>query len=232
MLDFYGTLVHEDDDLIPLMCEEVRRGVPSMSTSSGILGSGPTASEIGRYWWDLLHARYAASWGNTFVDQRTLGLQTLSETAAAFGSTSNATAIIQRQFDRWVAPPIFPETRTFLDDVRELGLPICVVSNIDRGDIEAAIAFHRLQFDHLITSDDVRAYKPRSEMFVAALHVLGLRHDEVLHIGDSRTSDIGGARAMDIPVAWVNRTEKPVDGGPVADHTVMTLEDLLPIIRL
>jgi FMN phosphatase YigB (HAD superfamily) len=158
MLDFYGTLVHEDDIIIPLICEEVHRGVPVTATTDA---SGPTATGIGRFWWDLFRARFQVSFDDTFVDQRTLGLDTLNDSAAAFGSTCDSPAIIDKQFAHWLAPPIFPDAVPFLAQVRSLRMPICVVSNIDRGDIEAAIAFHGLQFDGLVTSEDARAYKPR-----------------------------------------------------------------------
>ncbi|WP_243767784.1 hypothetical protein [Paenibacillus agricola] len=40
-LDFYGTLVHEDDDIIPIICEQIKVGT---TVSCSI-------QEIGSYWW-------------------------------------------------------------------------------------------------------------------------------------------------------------------------------------
>ena len=83
--------------------------------------------------------------------------------------------------------------------------PVCIVSNIDRQDLEAAIAHHDIRVDLSVTSEDVRAYKPRPEPFQLALDLLGLNHDHVLHVGDSLSGDVIGANAFGIPVAWVNR---------------------------
>ncbi len=66
MLDFYGTLVHEDDDIIPLICEEVRRGIPVTAITDAL---GPTATGIGRFWWELFGTRFQVSFNDTFVDQ-------------------------------------------------------------------------------------------------------------------------------------------------------------------
>jgi hypothetical protein len=37
---------------------------------------------------------------------------------------------------------------------------VCVVSNIDRADIEAAIDYHGLKFDHVVTSEDAKSPGP------------------------------------------------------------------------
>ncbi|MCP3991519.1 MAG: HAD family hydrolase [bacterium] len=112
-----------------------------------------------------------------------------------------------------------------------MDLAVVVVSNIDRQDIEAAIALHGLSFADLITSDDVRSYKPRPELFNAGLRALGLRPDQVLHIGDSVTSDVAGATRLGIPVARVNRTGKARRDGIQPTYETMTLTELVPLIH-
>ena len=79
----------------------------------------------------------------------------------------------------WQRPRIQPDTQELLATT----LPACLVSNIDRADLVAALAHHGLarRFAHLVTSQDARAYKPRPEMFRTALALLGLGPDEVIH---------------------------------------------------
>jgi 2-haloacid dehalogenase len=98
------------------------------------------------------------------------------------------------------------------------------VSNIDRSDIEAAISHHGLVVDLVVTSEDARAYKPRPEPFRLALDLLGLRPDQVLHVGDSLTADVGGANALGIPVAWVNRKGKSTPPQSRLDYEASDLE--------
>lgn len=221
LLDFYGTLVHEDDDVIPLICEEIRRTARIETT----------AREIGRHWWSGFAPLCNWSYGAAFRSQRDAATQTLGETIRHFRSSAEAGALIQRQFEHWQAPPIFADTVPFLHVLRENKLPVCVLSNIDRCDIEVAIALHGLAFDGVVTSDDARSYKPRPEMFRMGLETLGLGADEVLHIGDSRTNDVAGARALGIPVAWLNRKGRVVAAEPQADYVASDLVALAGLIQ-
>jgi FMN phosphatase YigB (HAD superfamily) len=75
------------------------------------------------------------------------------------------------------------------------------------------------------------AYKPRKEMFEKALSLVDLRAQEVLHVGDSRRSDVRGAKYMKIPVLWVNRRGKSVSSSDLAPDFVATdLTGLLNIL--
>ncbi|CAA9540234.1 MAG: hypothetical protein AVDCRST_MAG43-65 [uncultured Thermomicrobiales bacterium] len=110
-------------------------------------------------------------------------------------------------------------------------IPVCVLSNIDRTDIEAAISLHGFRSHDHVTSDDAKASKPRPEMFRLGLELLGLHANDVLHVGDSRSSDVAGACAMEIPVAWVNRTSRPVDEEPTPAYIVQDLAGVIEIVK-
>ncbi|MGC4107379.1 MAG: HAD-IA family hydrolase [Thermomicrobiales bacterium] len=224
LLDFYGTLVHEDDEVIAAICEAVRLSIPDGREEV-------SAGQIGARWWVHFREGYATARGETFVLQRDLARRSLIAAAADVGAEIDPDALLATQFAHWAAPPVFPETHIFLDELRVMGLPVCIVSNIDRRDIEMAMAVHGIVADCVLTSEDVRSYKPNPELFLAGLQALGLRSDEVLHVGDSRSSDVAGAVALGIPVAWVNRSGKVASGEPTADVDVNDLLALLPIIR-
>jgi len=65
----------------------------------------------------------------------------------------------------------------------------------------------------VFTSEDARAYKPRRELFDLALGETGLRPEEVIHIGDSLSSDVGGAASAGIRALWLNRSGKAAPEG-------------------
>jgi 2-haloacid dehalogenase len=91
---------------------------------------------------------------------------------------------------------------------------------------------HDLHFDRIVTSQDCRAYKPRPEMFERALTWLGLLPGQVLHAGDSLGSDVRGARAMGIPVLWINRKGRQDPGGECAlDYVATDLTGLLDVLE-
>lgn len=108
---------------------------------------------------------------------------------------------------------------------------MCLVSNTDRADIEAAIDYHGLEFDHVVTSEDARSYKPRPELFERALDQLGVRRDAVLHAGDSLSSDVAGADNAGIPVAWVNRSARPRPAEACLRAEVASLAELADLLK-
>ena len=63
------------------------------------------------------------------------------------------------------------------------------------------------------------------------LELLGLDAADVLHIGDSRSSDVAGARSLSIPVAWLNRMGRDETGEPRASHVVGHLVEPIAIVR-
>lgn len=194
LLDFYGTVVEEDDPVIA----SVRQAIHASATAN--VPADPAT--VGKYWSDLFAALCAASAGPTFATQRELERRSLQGTLQHFGSDADEESLSGQLFAYWRQPPIFSDSVAFLDGLER---PVCIVSNIDRSDLDAAINHHGLTVDLVVTSEEARAYKPRPEPFRLALDLLGLSPDQVLHIGDSLTSDVAGATALGIPVAWVNR---------------------------
>jgi len=75
----------------------------------------------------------------------------------------------------------------------------------------------------VFTSEDARAYKPRREVFELALAVTGLKADEVIHIGDSLSSDVMGAGSLGMKAIWLNRYRKKAPEGIMAVNSLTEL---------
>lgn len=86
-----------------------------------------------------------------------------------------------------------------------------------------AVAFHGLQPAGIFTSEDAKSYKPRKELFEYALNATGLKADQVVHIGDSLSSDIKGAFSVGIKAVWINRNDKEIPKGVVAIGNLMEM---------
>ena len=106
-------------------------------------------------------------------------------------------------------------------------LPVCIVSNIDTRDLLAASNHAGWTWQHVVTSESCRSYKPRAAMFMAALEKLNCAAHDVLHIGDSLTSDVAGAQKLGIDTVWLNRKGRalPPDK-PKPTFTFTNLEEL------
>lgn len=196
MLDFYGTVVYEDDTVIRWITERIRQ-----------TGRGAGVSEIGSFWWSVFSRLCENACGAAFRPQRELEAESLRQTILHFGSSESAEAMSERLFDYWVSPPLFEDSARFF---AICPVPVYIISNIDTQDIVKALAFHRLRPAGLLTSEEARAYKPHKRVFDAALQKFGLSQSNTVYIGDSLSTDIRGANAAGIRAIWLNRLGKAV----------------------
>lgn len=206
-LDFYGTLVEEDDKYIDLICRRI-------AAKSKVCAD---SKEIGLYWWKVFTGLCNESYGRNYKTQRELELISLRRVIEEYKSTEDAMELSHILYNYWQCPVIFPESKAFLD---EINLPIYIVSNIDRGDIELALEWHSISVEDVITSEDARSYKPRKEIFLLALERAEVDTSEVVHIGDSYSSDIQGAANIGIKPIWINRKSRKVsvDVKPITEY--------------
>lgn len=193
-LDFYGTVVHEDGEVVKKISQLIYE-----------TGKAESPSEVDSFWWKDFQNLFNNSYGNTFETQRALEKKSIKHTLEKFASNENIDKLSNYMFEHWVKPPIFEESKKFFEISP---LPIYIVSNIDANDVLRAIEFHQLSPSGIFTSEDAKAYKPRKELFELALNTTGLHADEVLHIGDSLSSDVKGASSVGIKAIWLNRFNK------------------------
>jgi HAD superfamily hydrolase (TIGR01493 family) len=197
-LDFYGTIVQEDDDVIHSICNRIF-----------LSGQAGNIFDIGNYWWKVLSDLFMKSCGVNYRTQRELEFMALKQTCDAFDSTEDAGALSQMMYGYWMAPSIFEDSKEFISLCK---LPICIVSNIDTHDIAQALQYHHLEPRHIVTSEKARAYKPNKEIFRLAASEMGLSPHEVIHVGDSLSGDFYGAQNAGISFVWFNRKGRPVPG--------------------
>ena len=214
-LDFYGTVVFEDGEIVAKISQTLYE-----------TGNAESVGEIGSYWWNRFKTLFENAYGENFRTQRDLEIRSLKDTIEHFSSTEDAIKLSDEMFEYWIAPPIFEESKEFFE---KCPVPIYIVSNIDRDDILKAIELHGLQPAGVFTSEDAKSYKPRKELFELALTSTGLKPEQVVHIGDSLSSDVKGAGALGINTMWVNRSGKAIPEGVVS---IVSLMDILDKVDL
>ena len=197
LLDFYGTLVREDDPILDKIIRQIAELTPFPDA----------AADIHRQWWHLMEHMCLDAYGDTFQTQREIELGSLQQVLDEFRVHLDPAELCAPIFQNWQCPQPYPDAASF---VSEVSLPVCIVSNIDDDDIRSAMGEIGWHFPLVVTSEGCRAYKPRSEMFLEALRFLNLGSSDVLHIGDSLSSDVSGALRCGIDVAWLNRRNKPL----------------------
>lgn len=214
LLDFYGTVVEDDDAIMDVIADQV-------AARASIPVSG---RDVGKAW---AREYEAVANGPEFHSLRECARRSLATVMAEVGCAGDPAAACAAQFRYWRSPPLRPGTREFLSRVT---MPICVVSDVDRADLEAAMTHHGLAFTAVVTSEDVGAYKPDGAMFTRALTALGLGADEVLHVGDSINADVRGAHAAGIQAAWINRRGHTLPQDAPVAYEITDLTGLAEII--
>lgn len=210
--DFYGTIVHEDSVII----DEITSIISNT-------GDGSNKSMIGGYWWKIFQESCMNSYGDSFKTQRKLEIKSLEMTIKKFGSNASADELSKKMFEHWKKPPIFQDAANFL---ASCSIPYYIVSNIDTDDIIAAIRYHNLKPVKVFTSEDAKSYKPRPDLFEMALKEAKLKPNEVIHVGDSLSSDVAGASSIGINTIWINRNNKSTPEGVIS---ITSCTDILNI---
>jgi 2-haloacid dehalogenase len=98
----------------------------------------------------------------------------------------------------------FPDT---VPALKSLGphFQLVVVSNIDDDLFDLTQARLGINFDHVVTAAQVRAYKPDRRMFETAIARTGVDKKRILHVAQSRYHDIVPATALGLDTVWIDR---------------------------
>jgi 2-haloacid dehalogenase len=81
-----------------------------------------------------------------------------------------------------------------------------IISNVD-DDLfaQTRMMLAPIEFDFVVTAQQVQSYKPSYRNFEEAIRRSGLSKDEILHAGQSLYHDIAPTNALGIRNVWVNR---------------------------
>ena len=97
----------------------------------------------------------------------------------------------------------FTDTNPALERLRSAGYKLGILSNVDN-DLLAATRRHlTVDFDLIVTAEQVRSYKPAQGHFVKAKEQVG--DARWLHAAQSNVHDIVPANGLGISTAWINR---------------------------
>lgn len=109
--------------------------------------------------------------------------------------------------------------------------PKCVLSNYDEANLRLHLELSGLapHFLFALSSEAARCYKPSPAIFLQAAERLGVRADEVLHVGDSALEDVVGAKRAGLRACFVDRKGRGFPpGGPEKPELLIRSLDELP----
>ena len=128
----------------------------------------------------------------------------------------------------------------FFDTVEALKIlkkryKLAVISNVDDGLFADTARKLEVEFDWIITAEQVKSYKPALQNFEVAIQCIGISPSQILHVAQSVYHDIVPAKSLGIAAVWVNRRkEKEGFGATLSASGTPDLEvpDLKTLVTL
>jgi 2-haloacid dehalogenase len=123
----------------------------------------------------------------------------------------------------------FPDVPPALERLRQK-CKLVIISNSDDAIIAGNVHRIGVPFDHVITAEQAKAYKPSPVIFHYALQVLGCDASELLHVAQGFYYDIVPGHQLGWNRVWINRYGKVGDPayGPYQElPNLSALPDLL-----
>jgi len=124
--------------------------------------------------------------------------------------------------------PPFNETTEVLRKIKEK-YKLAILSNIDEDLIKHSIKLIGVEFDGVITAEQVKSYKPSHGHWKRMMDVFKIPKENVLHVAASYVHDIVPAKELGFRVAWINRKDEKVKGNITPDYE---FRDLRPLVNL
>lgn len=190
-VDYTGTIIREDNKYVI----EAAKLVACNSEISG-------TREVLMRWWELVRDLENQSYQDTFLTEEEILVKAFDVFKNRYSVTLEPAIFYSLVHKAWSKAPIFEDVNPFFDKCR---LPIYVITNNAAEDVGIFLVDNNLRCSGIVSGNMVRAYKPHREIFEKALEISGCKPDEVIHIGDSVTSDVKGALGVGITPILLDR---------------------------
>ncbi len=210
--DCYGTLIDWEAGIAAVLGPWARRNDPSITDEQVLVAYSENEADVEReapttLYPDVLREAFRRT-------GQVLGFDVTDEDADALGTS-------------------VPDWPAFADSVDALTrlkrhYKLIILSNIDRESFAASNRRLQVEFDEIITAQDVGSYKPNPANFAALL----TRVDEIgstgrlLHVAQSLFHDHVPGKQVGLPSVWINRRHAQPGWGATPDPRVAVTPDL------
>lgn len=138
-----------------------------------------------------------------------------------------------RLMDAYLQLRCWPDAPAVLRSLKNSCIRLAFLSNMTPAMLQAGIRNSQLEgiFDHVLSTDAVRVYKPDPRAYQIGVDAFGLRREQILFAAFAGW-DAAGAKSFGYPTFWVNRQNQPAEElGVIADGIGTTLTDLATFLN-
>ena len=213
--DCYGTLIDWEAGILN-----------AMRTILAEHGKNPSGEEILALF-GTLESHIEASGYRPYRDVLAMVVDGFGEALRFEPSTEERTALAES----------VPDWEPFDDTVvalRALGerYRLAVISNIDDDLFRASAARLGVEFDEVVTAEQVGSYKPSLKNFHVAFERLGHGPDGILHVAQILYHDIAPACTLGLRNVWINRRKEKKGHGATSPATATPDLEVANLISL
>ncbi len=209
-LDYTGTIIKEGgkdmEEVVMRICKNSDLHEPK---------------EVIAFLWNLIKNYEKKSYGDAYITEDEIVDRALQDCVEKINLKENLEELHTLIQKFWIYAPAFEDAKEFF---KRCTLPIYVITNNGVQYVEKGMIHKGLKPAGIISADMAGAYKPHKELFEKALEVSGYEKNQVIHIGDSVSSDVEGARAAGICPVLLNRK------GDVKRNDVQVIHSLTEIL--
>ncbi len=207
--DCYGTLIDWERGIADAFTTQARRDGRTVDRSSVL---------------DVYHATEPQVESDTYRRYREVLAMTARRVSESLGLeiSSDRSGFLAESLPSW---PPFPDTNPALRRLVDAGVRPGILSNVDDELLEKTCRHFDVDFDLIVTAEQVGSYKPSHGHFTTARARLpaGARW---LHAAQSYFHDVVPCKQLGIPVAWINRKRERVGAKGPPDREFRDLAGL------
>ncbi len=210
--DCYGTLIDWEAGIAAVLGPWARRNDPSITDEDVLVAYSENEAAVeaeapATLYPDVLRTAFRRT-------GRDLGFEVTDADADALGAS----------VPDW---PAFPDSAEALARLKK-HYKLIILSNVNREGFAGSNRRLQVEFDEILTAEDIGSYKPNPANFAA----LARRVDEtgatgrLLHVAQSLFHDHVPAKAVGLPSVWINRRHAQPGWGATPDPRIDVQPDL------
>ena len=123
--------------------------------------------------------------------------------------------------------PAFPDSTEALGRLKSR-FRLGVITNCDDDLFARSATCLQVDFDWVVTAEQVGAYKPSERNFEVAFERLGLPRDRILHVAQSLFHDHVTAKRLGLTTVWIDRRQGRSGSGATPQAQVTTPDATFP----
>ena len=135
----------------------------------------------------------------------------------------------QQLMSAWSNLQVWPDVPDATKSLHMAGLRLAILSNMTPSVLHRGLQRAGLEqeFEAVLSTDQIRSYKPDPHAYQMAVDKLQLRREEILFVAFAGW-DVAGAKWFGYPTFWVNRLGSPMEElGVVADASGQGLDSVV-----